>query len=173
MIRVTIAGIVAVAGVIAFQSTPAQAAGPKATSCSTTWHFIKAAEAGRNVRADAGYWVLSATGGSDTWNQRFLFCRDPGWGANHYGIYSNATGRYWNGCCAVGSPITASSPAIYNPTQLFEVRRFDAKFWTIKAVGSNSYVYAKANAGYVLAQDRGDFLGGDNLFEISSGDLLG
>lgn len=143
------------------------AAAPAATVCSNSWHYIKASQVGRNVKPEGGW--LRASGGSDLWNQQFTFCRDPLWGANHYGIYSNATGRYCDGVNTSGIVCSLSNiPDVY---ALFEVKKYDAKFWTIEAVGRDAYVYTDASGW--LRLDRGQFLGGDNLFEISPTNLMG
>jgi hypothetical protein len=148
---------------------PQAASARAASGCSTSWHYIKAGEVGRNVKPN--YWTLYAMGGSDTWNQQFTFCHNAGMAADEYFIYSNARGRYWNSLELypyVGA--TASNPNIVG---LFEVKRYNSQFWTIATTLGFNYVYADANSGYALRADRGSFLGGDNLFVITPNNLLG
>jgi hypothetical protein len=158
MVTFALAAFLALAALVLPNPAPAHAA----VACSTSWHTIKASEVGLNVKPYSNT-ALHAWGGNDYWNQQFLFCRDPNWGANHYGIYSNATGKYCNGLISVVYCNLSGIPNVY---ALFEVKPYDGTFWTIKEVGNNAYVYPDVNGGNQLKANRGLILTGSNLFEI-------
>jgi hypothetical protein len=171
-----LAALLVSAGLVVSQAAPAQAAPAQAaTECSRTWHYIKAGERNRNVKPVGEAELLYAIGiqSQDYWNQQLLFCRDPGWGPNHYAIYANATGNYWSRGIYPWLPIHAGAVAIFDPRQLFEVKSYDGNFFTIKSVqvGLEAYVRADRGDGLLLA-DRGLQLGGDNLFLIQPRNLL-
>lgn len=156
-----------------------------ATRCSTSWHYITHGETGLNVRPHPLMWQgdtgLYADGvpGDDFWNQQFLFCRDPGWGANHYGIFSNLTRGYW-GVTDYGS-VYAGDPAIEDRYQLFEIRRYDSTWWTIRWLGGwptlTYYVCPQITVGEGWPRNplrtTGPPLTGNHLFKITPSNLLG
>jgi hypothetical protein len=128
-----------------------------------------------NVRLQRYYLerLLGAYGrpGVEPWYQLMLFCRDPGWTQNHWAVYSNTYGSYWTKpICEVCVPyVTAQAGDIFNLDELFEIKRYDARFWTIKSVVSGEWIYVGAD-GRLYGRS---WLGGDNLFEISSPNLSG
>lgn len=150
--------------------------------CSTSWHYITHGETGLNVRPDPtmyqGNTSLYADGvpNTDYWNQQFLFCRDPGWGQDHYGIYSNLTAAFW--AVTSSDDVYAGWPTIEDRHQLFEVRRYDATWWTIRYVGNpffnDKYVAPNRTPGWgnPLTAKR-SILTGNHLFQISPANLLG
>jgi hypothetical protein len=180
---VSIAVAVVIAGGILSAPSTAVAAPPAAagTQCSKTWHYITHGETGLNVRPDPlmhqGNTSLyaDATPNTDFWNQQFLFCRDPGWAAGHYAVYSNLTGKYWT--IDFSDNVYAGWPAIESPDQLFAVRRYDSTWWTIRYVGNpffhDKYVAPLRTPGWgnpLVAKS--SVLTGNHLFRIYPADLL-
>ena len=108
--------------------------------------------------------------------QQFLFCRDPGWAPDHYAVYSNLTARYWDVDFSGG--VYANAPGIADKNQLFEIRRYDSTWWTIKWVGGFrlwSY-YVRPNRTYNWhnpLEAKTDPLTGNHLFRITPTNLLG
>lgn len=110
---------------------------------------------------------LYAGGGSDFWNQQVLFC--PTGLPNRFSIYANLGAAYWDTYHSYPLAQATQSPYFHE----YVVTKFDAKFWTIWSVGREGYLYADANVGGYLFSNRGGFLGGDTLFEITPSDLGG
>jgi hypothetical protein len=132
----------ALVGLLALVSTAFVASAAPAvastTSCSPAWHTIKASALNRMVTFNNDYFFAMANGskGVAPWNQQVLFCRDPNWTAGHYGIYTNYSGLY----CGRNEPhgdrefVSCGWGRIYNENNLFEIKRYDSKFWSIKHV---------------------------------------
>ena len=142
-----------------------------ATSCSSKWHTIKASAVDRKVTFHHGYFAYSdGRQGVEVWNQQILFCRDPRWIANHYGIYTNYSGGY----CGANYDVDGNSTdfihcgwaAIYDTQQLFEIKRYDSKFWSIKLLGTGG-CWTASSPRDVIEQYGGTCpASGDQLFEI-------
>jgi|tagenome__1003787_1003787.scaffolds.fasta_scaffold19178526_1 hypothetical protein len=104
--------------------------------CSTSWHYITHGQSGMTARPEAEglNWVhANGNRSADPWNQQVTFCYGDGWGANHYAIYSNRTGKYW-GSDGQGAIIARVSGL--NEYAVFEVLRYDSKWWSIRYVGN-------------------------------------
>jgi hypothetical protein len=154
------------------------------TRCSARWHTIRHAETGKMLQPNgAGFVYADGTAGVAPWDQYVLFCRDPDWEQGHYGVYSNRTGRYWFTETPDGV-IAAYGTQFATPRFLFDLRRYDDKFWTIRFVGEEAdlfrgnYLRPAGSGGLfrpavLVAHTRSGVLSGANLFTISpSGDLL-
>jgi hypothetical protein len=169
--------LVAVAAVGLPQAARAAPPAPTATRCSSSWHFITHGETGRNVRPD--YWGNLFADGvpGNWWDQKFLFCRDPGWSANHYAIYANSGGLYWTASLDGDvSWVGATATAIESPRQLFSVVRFDATWWSIRWVGypfEPYYVYPDRGARDNPLRIGPAPLTGNHLFRIQPSNLMG
>lgn len=143
--------------------------------CSRSWHTIKASAAGKNLTvlpypdAEMAVYALGRPG-QDPWYQWMLFCRDPGWGPNHWAISSNTSAAYWGkyDCENCIPHVSAVSREIYDWDNLFEVKPYDAKFWTIRSVGTGEWIYVGLD-GRLYGRF---WLGAENLFEMNPRNLL-
>jgi hypothetical protein len=173
----TVMALMFAAGIVAV-ADPAAAA----TGCSASWHYITHGETGFNLQPDPlvyqGNTGVSADGvpGVAPWNQQFLFCRDPGWAPGHYAVYSNLTARYWDVTAAGG--VYAGAPVIADKNQLFEIRKYDSTWWTIRWVGGfrlwNYYVHPDRTYNWynpLMATTAP--LSGNHLYRITPSNLLG
>lgn len=171
-----VAATMTLAGLTVIAPQAAQAA----TTCSRSWHYITHGETGLNVRPDPllyqGNTTLyaDATPGTDTWNQAFLFCRDPAWTADHYAVYSNLTGGYWSGNNYI---LYAGSESITGQQELFSIWRYDSTWWVIRYVGFPfypAYVSPNRTPGWsnTLTYGQGP-LNGSHLFRITPSNLMG
>ncbi|WP_203783739.1 hypothetical protein [Paractinoplanes rishiriensis] len=175
LLRAAVVAVLVGGGVV---SVPGAAVA--ATTCSRSWHFITHGETGLNVRPDPlmyqGNTTLYADGvpGDDTWNQQFMFCRDPGWGTDHYAIYSNLTGRYWS--YGTNGVLYAGAEGIHGTQQLFQVWKYDSTWWVIRAVGFPFYArYAHPNPTRGWSNQMEAVAGplnGTMLFRITPSDLM-
>ena len=166
--------IVLAAGIVA-APTPASAV----TGCSKSWHYITHGETGLNVRPSIGAdgsrpVYVDGVPGTDYWNQQFLFCRDPGWAVGHYALYTNFTAGY----CYAGDQMDCAYPSIVDWHYLFQVRKYDSTWWTIKTVELHfpqleRYYHPDVNRfGTPMVEDYGS-LTGNHLFRITPSNLLG
>jgi hypothetical protein len=149
--------------------------------CSRTWHLITHGESGMNARPDPNEpvrWVkANGAGSADPWNQQVLFCYGDGWGTNHYAIYSNLTKRFWG---SDGQGAIAAEQVSLTEYAVFEVVRFDPKWWTIRYVGhSSEHPFKK---GYVAPRWDNQYYGwlfststrnGNALWSMSPNNLMG
>jgi hypothetical protein len=153
------------------------------TGCSKSWHYITHGETNLNLEPQVGAHgsrPLHATGGTDYWNQQFLFCRDPGWGANHYAIWSNMAGAYCS--TSYAGRVSCESPAIEGLAQLFAIRRYDSTWWYITDVHNNGFidrllypdvVSPELPPNPIVADQILAPLNGAHLFRITPSNLLG
>jgi hypothetical protein len=152
-----------------------------ATGCSKSWHYITHGETNLNLEPQIGadgWRPAHATGGPDYWNQQFLFCRDPGWGPDHYAIWSNMTGAY---CNTYARAMACDSVAVHGLGELFELRRYDSTWWYITDVHNiralNVFLHPRTTGGE-LPPNRivGDGLlvplAGRHLFKITPSNLM-
>jgi len=148
--------------------------------CSRSWHYIMHAESHRYVVESMGGQYAWGTRNVEPWNQQLVFCRQPGWGPDHYAIKTNVSKCYWNRDVETElyHPLGIHCP-FEDWNQLFEVKRLpNSKFWTILSITpgwtETAYLYADPSRGYGLYGDpRGvDDVNGGDLFEITSGDLM-
>jgi hypothetical protein len=129
--RLTAVGILVLGSVVAGPGTA-----HADLHCSKTWHYITHGETGATARPDAEppYWVhANGNRSADYWNQQVLFCYGDGWGTDHYAIYSNRTKKWW-GSDGQGA-IHASNPSL-TEYAVFEIRRYDPTWWSIRYVGN-------------------------------------
>jgi len=172
--------VVALSGVAVAVAEPASAA----TGCSRSWHYITHGETGLNLEprhgAD-GSRPLHATGvpGYEYWNQQFLFCRDPGWGDSHYGIYSNMSGGY---CGNHTGHVSCEYTAIADENYLFEIRRYDSTWWYIRTLFIHPFasplIYPDRTTQQlprnpIVTDLHVAPLAGYHLFRITPNDLMG
>ncbi len=149
--------------------------------CSKHWHTIKASAQNAilkteppNGAAGRAGWYVDAVGkaGVEPWYEWVLFCRDlERWANTRYVIYSNTTANYWE-VEGSGDGVKADYPTIPDNPQsaLFEILPYAAgsKFWTIKAVGLSENLFTDS-FHYLRTRS---WLGGDDLFEMDSSDLM-